>query len=95
MASEESDRPYFWTKDADELRRAFIIDVMSDADIAGEVLVANMQHVFDWLKDGKCPAKARLKRDSEDLALLRFAKPKKGVTVYASCEDEAFFLWRH
>jgi hypothetical protein len=48
------DRPYFWTDDQDEIRRAFILDVMADADIDGKVLVSNMQQVFDWLKGNSC-----------------------------------------
>ncbi len=49
--SAETDRPeaYFWATDIDEIRRAFIIDVMSDADISGKILVENMQCVFEWL----------------------------------------------
>ncbi len=47
----DEDRPdaYFWCEDKDEIRRAFIIDVMADADIDGRVLVSNMQAVFEWL----------------------------------------------
>lgn len=31
----------------------------------------------------------------EDLWILTHAIPKKGVVAYASCEEEAFFLWSH
>ena len=61
MASEESDpRPeaYFWAE-GDEIRRAFIIDVMADADIDGKVLVENMDAIFHWLKSGELPKKVK------------------------------------
>ncbi len=52
---------YFWCEDKDEIRRAFIIDVMADADIDGKVLVSNMQVVFEWLS-GKTNALYRSSR---------------------------------
>ena len=70
MASEESDpRPeaYFWAE-GDEIRRAFIIDVMADADIDGKVLVDNMDAVFHWLKSGKVSRKTNaLQRSSGEI----------------------------
>ena len=63
MEEEKDDKPdaYFWAEDTDEIRRAFIIDVMSDADIDGGVLVDNMNTVFQWLKSGELPKKSKVK----------------------------------
>jgi hypothetical protein len=46
---------YFWTDDADEHRRCFIIEHMANADIDGPTLVRNMDAVFQWLKAGRVP----------------------------------------
>jgi hypothetical protein len=48
-----------WSDDPDEHRRAFIIDIMANAEIEGQILVANMDAVFKWLKDGTVPTKSR------------------------------------
>lgn len=58
-----------WSEDADEHRRAFIIDRMADAEIDGQVLVWNMDAVFKWLKDGTVSMKQRtLKLTKKDEA---------------------------
>lgn len=54
--SEPSRSPeYKWAADADEERRAFIFEHMANADISGDVLIANMQRAFRWLKHGIVP----------------------------------------
>jgi hypothetical protein len=42
---------------ADEKRRAFIINTYATSEIEGDVLVKNMQLIFEWLKTGKIPVK--------------------------------------
>lgn len=44
-----------WSKDPDEHRRAFIIREMATADIDGPIMVANMDAVYRWLRDGVLP----------------------------------------
>lgn len=44
-----------WASSADEMRRAWLIEMFADADIAGEVLVRNMATVERWLKTGEVP----------------------------------------
>lgn len=44
-----------WTDDADEKRRAFVVNQMSCGDIDGKVLVENMHAVCNWLKSGALP----------------------------------------
>ena len=51
--------PYPWAGNADEARRAYIISHMADGDIAGDVLVKNMELVFQWMKDGSLPQAPR------------------------------------
>ena len=40
---------FYWTKDQDEIRRAFIFDKMADPNIVGSILVENLELVFRWL----------------------------------------------
>lgn len=46
-----------WTKNVDEHRRAFVVRLMADPDLAGHILVSNMDAVCQWLKTGLVPKK--------------------------------------
>ncbi len=55
---------FYWAKDPDEIRRAFIFDKMAEPNIDGRILVENLEFVFRWLKSGevpKTPKKSHLK----------------------------------
>lgn len=58
---------YYWTKDPNEIRRAFILDKLADPSIDGRILIKNMQAVFTWLTTGDVPEakKSHLKPVSE------------------------------
>lgn len=56
-----------WTDDTEEKRRAFVVNQMADADVAGDLLVKNMHAVCEWLKSGALPAPT---------ATETFGKPK-------------------
>ncbi len=45
---------YFWAE-GDEIRRAFVLDLMADSEVDGKILVQNMEMVFQWLKGGTTP----------------------------------------
>jgi peptidyl-tRNA hydrolase len=42
-------------KDLDMSLRMFIVEQMAHADIDGKVLVANMEILFQWIKNGQKP----------------------------------------
>ena len=46
---------FYWTQDKDEIRRAFIFDKIADPQIAGHILVENMEMIFQWLTKGSVP----------------------------------------
>ena len=48
-----------WSADPDEHRRVFVFDRMANSDIDGKILVENMNHVSQWLKDGSLPKATR------------------------------------
>ena len=76
MDSSDERGPYFWTDDPDEIRRAFIIDVMSDADIDGKVLVQNMQQVFEWLRGSNAIHRSDGKIQKGKAALRQQKRPE-------------------
>lgn len=41
-----------WSSDPDEHRRAYVVRLMADPNIAGYILVENMDAVYKWMKDG-------------------------------------------
>lgn len=50
---------YYWTRDPNEIRRAFILDKLADPSIDGRILIENMQAVFSWLTTGDVPSKPK------------------------------------
>ena len=60
---EDPAREFYWTDDADEIRRFYIMLHMADADMDAKILVGNMDRVYKWCKTGELPAqeKPRLK----------------------------------
>lgn len=71
-ASDEQDialleAPYPRAKDADEERRCWIFERLADSEIAGNILVENMQKVNAWIKDETMPAEEPPKRNRTGL----------------------------
>ena len=63
----EGDPPMcYWSDNEDEHRRVFVFDRMATADIAGNILVENMNAVANWIKDGAPPGKARTLKTVKD-----------------------------
>ena len=61
---EDPAREFYWTDDADEIRRFYIMLHMADADMDAKILVGNMDRVYKWCKTGELPiqdSKPRLK----------------------------------
>lgn len=52
---------YVFVADDDQRLRCFITETMADADIAGEVMVENMEFVYQWVKNGTVPKTAKKK----------------------------------
>jgi len=51
-----------WTKNADEHRRAFVVRLMADSSVDGNILVKNMDAVCQWLKMGTIPSLTKPKK---------------------------------
>lgn len=62
-----TDAPYPWAKDADEERRCWIFERLADSEIAGNILVENMQKVNAWIKDETVPTEEPPKRNRTGL----------------------------
>lgn len=48
-----------WSESKDEWRRVFVFKEMATSDLAGNILVENMDAVCKWLKDGSVPRKLK------------------------------------
>lgn len=48
-----------WSDDPDEKRRAFIINTYATSEIDGNILITNMELIFQWLKNATVPKETR------------------------------------
>lgn len=49
--------PYPFVEEDDAKLRCFIAESYMNPEIDGAILIENMQHIFDWIKDGKLVVK--------------------------------------
>ena len=53
--------PFPFVDEDDQKLRCFIAKYYMNAEIDGTILVENMNHIFQWIKDGRVPAKSKAK----------------------------------
>lgn len=58
----EPEKRYEFLGDDEQQLRAFIFETIGNADIDGNILIANMQAVFDWIKNGPAQPQTQHKR---------------------------------
>ena len=45
--------PYPFVEDDEQKLRCFIAKYFANAEIDASIMVENLQHIYDWIKDGK------------------------------------------
>jgi hypothetical protein len=48
--------PYPWAADADERRRAFVLDRLPVGEVEPQMIVGVLDEIYKWLRDGTAPA---------------------------------------
>ena len=63
IVQEKTPDSYPWCgENNDERRRSFIAEIMANSEIDGRILVANMDAVYKWVKDGAILTDAKVKK---------------------------------
>jgi hypothetical protein len=58
----EPAKMYGFLDEGDQQLRCFIFETIGHADIDGAIMIANMQAVFDWIKNGPAQPQQHNKR---------------------------------
>ena len=59
LSNREADDPYPFVDSHEKSLRCFVLGHLGNSEIAGEILIANMEMVYRWIQSGDLPKKKR------------------------------------